>query len=908
MMSPLLALAEQIPNEEAIALSPTLGWLMLLCASIFALLLILHRETWRRLWLRAEDPRALGLFRIVFGLMCLGNITNLWPLSTYLFTDEGLFFTDVARRVFANQQFMGFGDGFGDDVPYGFFGLAGLIEFFKGPKFSLLYFWDSPLAYNLHFAAFEVACLCLIFGFKTRYTKWIAWFLFHSTILRNNIFWEGTENVYRCFLFYLCVSRCGRAYSVDNWLRCRRLRRQGLLSERDGPGGGAGLAPCEAHPRGLEAIYRRIPSWPRVLMMLQLGALYCYTGVVKNGPVWHRGDAFYYALNLDHFYRFEPQQLSAVFGTNVFRLMTWVTHYWEACFPLVIVGVLIRFHRREQIPRLEGWMLWAARVGWVALGLGCGAVAYVALPVHVQKGWTLAQMQRVFAGCWLGGMAVIGGLWVWLRYAPPCVTIRGRAFTLDTDWFCRWFLGRRVWLTLGLIFHTHLILLMNIGWFTPATMSTYIALLHGEEVALILANIGRRLARVGVPMPEWVRRGERPIPCEDPRLPHLHRDAAVMPRWVMATGLGVAIVGVAIVAYFPTLEDGALKSALDVMTPWRRTGYVLVGLLAIGGYLAARDGGRAQLSKIDPFNGRPRVPWAYRPLGRFLVSALVSYHIMGVGIWLLPDKDCISTWSRKARGPFKWWLSMTQTTQGWKMFAPNPPRSNLFMRVLVTDQDDQVLDLNTDVYHPANKPIPWIWYTRQRKINRRIVGAEGGKGSWYQKWHARYICREWARTHDGVPPKKVDLVKIWYSIPKPEWVKEHGAYDPEKRYEKHNRQKYVYTATCATDINAQLPDHIRARYGLPPLSEITVKVPVKEDGEETGEELAQAVSFKPWEKHRKRDWENKMKARRERGYNPWWSLFGGVSVLVFLGAAWFRWRELDLENEEHARRASEGDA
>ncbi|MCA9717033.1 MAG: hypothetical protein KC468_20335, partial [Myxococcales bacterium] len=218
------------------------------------------------------------------------------------------------------------------------------------------------------------------------------------------------------------------------------------------------------------------------------------------------------------------------------------------------------------------------------------------------------------------------------------------------------------------------------------------------------------------------------------------------------------------------------------------------------------------------------------------------------------------------------------------MFAPNPPRSNLFMRVLVTDQDDEVIDLNTDVYHPANKPIPWIWYTRQRKINRRIVGAEGGKGSWYQKWHARYICREWARTHGGVPPKQVDLVKIWYSIPTPEWVKEHGPYVPHERYQELHRQKFVYTADCATDINAQLPNHIRARYGLP---------------------AAPEDEFKPWFKDRKRAWEDKMKKRRARGYNPYRTLFGGFSVLVFLGAAWWRWRELDVENEARARRRQE---
>ena len=109
----------------------------------------------------------------------------------------------------------------------------------------------------------------------------------NSLLHRNTLFWEGTDTVFRVFMAYLVLSRCGHAYSVDNWLRCRRLRKAGTLSGPDGP----------------EPVYRRIPVWPRRLMMLQLAALYLVTGALKSGGVWQRGDAIYYALNLDHFHR-----------------------------------------------------------------------------------------------------------------------------------------------------------------------------------------------------------------------------------------------------------------------------------------------------------------------------------------------------------------------------------------------------------------------------------------------------------------------------------------------------------------------------------------------------------------------------------------------------------------------------
>jgi hypothetical protein len=99
MMAPAAAAppTTPIPNLEALALAPTVGWLMLLAFALVVAIFIVHRETWRRLFLRAEDPRSVAAFRIAFGLMTMANINGLWELFHYLFTDEGLFFADVAQ-------------------------------------------------------------------------------------------------------------------------------------------------------------------------------------------------------------------------------------------------------------------------------------------------------------------------------------------------------------------------------------------------------------------------------------------------------------------------------------------------------------------------------------------------------------------------------------------------------------------------------------------------------------------------------------------------------------------------------------------------------------------------------------------------------------------------------------------
>ena len=225
-----------------------------------------------------------------------------------------------------------------------------------------------------------------------------------------------------------------------------------------------------------------------------------------------------------------------------------------------------------------------------------------------------------------------------------------------------------------------------------------------------------------------------------------------------------------------------------------------------------------------------------------MVGGMLVFHLFAVAVWLSPDKDSLGQWRNEARKSVSHYLNTTTTAQGWGMFAPNPPRSNSFMKVVVTDAHGEVWDLRTDVYAEEQKPIPWIWNTRQRKMNRRIIGSEGGPKH-YKTWYARYQCRQWAREHGGEMPRSVELIKISYAIPTPEEAHEHGYYIAEQRLAAKGKQTRVHRANCAVEPMGQLPNWIRERDGLSLLPE-------------TGKD-----AYKPWHKHKRKAWD---KAQAEK--------------------------------------------
>ncbi len=772
------------------------GWLSLVVVVLVFLWAWTRTKSIRRSVLALEDPRVFAVMRIGFALMTIQVFWNMHPYWRMMWSDEGIFSIAEGRQRYGRTALAGW------SPTEGFFDAWAILRFFTS-KYSAFFFWASPEFVAGYLYATFAVLLLFAAGVLSRITG-VLGYLMMSSIYNHNALWlEGTDTVYRVFWILLLCCKTGHAWSFDNWWRCRRLRKKGLLDDGSPPA--ADLPPGKVR----QPIYRLAPSWPRYLMMLQLVGIYTTTGMVKTGSVWARGDALYYALNMDHFYRFLgfTQWVSSLFATTLFRVMTWVTHWWEMCFSIVGLGMILKFgldhkdqawYRDQQQQKVR---LWLGRACLLGLFI---TVYYLNIKLYpycidVNKATDAEVALRVATGLFRINLAygILVGLTVlWyivgpfpLKLVKPGKRLFGRiplpAWTLSREWMRKWLLGRRVWLTLGLMFHGFLFIFMNIGMFPLIMMMTYAAWFSGDEVNRALrwcVQKARLIPRLGARIP--ARLDRLFVPAQAPETVPIR--GRQIPDWLVLV-LGLGALGLVYLRIEKTQD-------LDDFV------YLWFGACLLTAVCFRLWWLRRRMPTPEQIGGGPAL--AYGTFGRTVALLLVLWHGGAIVSVLFPGYPVFNTFRGKMRSFFSWWVSSTATTQSWRMFAPNPPRANSFMKTVVVEQDGTRWDLQNNSL--KNRPNPWIWNDRMRKMQRRMMG----KGKWYLKHWAAFQCREWM-LRTGSMPARIEVDKIWYRIPTPEQVTSMGYYNP---YTRPTRKKHVQTNRCKEE---DLPLRFKQRRGLP---------------------------------------------------------------------------------------------
>lgn len=200
---------------------------------------------------------------------------------------------------------------------------------------------------------------------------------------------------------------------------------------------------------------------------------------------------------------------------------------------------------------------------------------------------------------------------------------------------------------------------------------------------------------------------------------------------------------------------------------------------------------------------------AYGAVGTVLVSLFVLYHVVVLLQHTTPSGGLAARFSKSLGDALQagGYMRATSNVQSWSMFAPNPHRSNMFLQVFVELKDGTVIDLEHDMY--GRRIYPYLFYDRMGKINRRLIEQER-----YQRHYAAWVCRDWALNHNGEVPDRVKYVKMWTKVPHPAKVIPDMGFDPMQL---KLTKEHLASVECSTTQHAQLPDEIRARYGLPPL-------------------------------------------------------------------------------------------
>ncbi len=472
LLGSLLAFAKTPPiHVEPADMEHATSMLWLLVALVVAYFVV-RPEQWKRAFIEEVDPRPAALVRILFGASVLWAFVTLTPWAELLFTDQGMYLPEMARKRYSPVLAKAW------DPDHGFEDWWALVRV-SGSNWSILHLRSDPAFVYTIYGMLFVSASCMVVGFRTRFATVLTWFLANSLYNYTPIFYTGADTVVRTMLFAGLFMRWGEAYSVDAWLR----RRREIL-------GGAEKLPG----------YRKIPVWPQRLMMMQLAVIYCATGLLKSGSTWANGTAIYYAMHLDHFYRFPGMTSVAEFlqAIGLLPITTIVVHWWEMLFPLALVGLgLRRWSREREAGTWPPEPIWRRALSWLIM-LG---VLLVLAELAGMATWYHYDVKHVPEWLHMSKDSARQLAFVLVLSVPTGLVLVGAALwrwqTRLVDALLPWVGGKRVWLGIGAGMHVGIGITMNVGVFVPVMIGVYPAWLRGVEVDTAWKFLASRAAAPG---------------------------------------------------------------------------------------------------------------------------------------------------------------------------------------------------------------------------------------------------------------------------------------------------------------------------------------------------------------------------------------------------------------------------
>lgn len=215
------------------------------------------RRTLKRItgtWLSA-DPRALGIFRIAFGLLAIADVLRRIPYTQLFYSAQGVI---PSHWVLYTQG--------------------------ARPQFSLMFAFNRPGEIYAFFGLTLVSLILFTIGWRTRLFHVISAVLMWSIHSRISIIENGGDVVMNLWWLWTLALPLGRRLSVDALLADLRAR----------PDAHAGALNARATPS-------RDPVWSLSVLaiLLQLSVIYFFNTVHKDGTTWKNGTALAWVFEQD---------------------------------------------------------------------------------------------------------------------------------------------------------------------------------------------------------------------------------------------------------------------------------------------------------------------------------------------------------------------------------------------------------------------------------------------------------------------------------------------------------------------------------------------------------------------------------------------------------------------------------
>ena len=239
----------------------------------------------------AVDTRALGLYRIVFGLLCLSDIVRRFVFIDIFYTGNSIIQTPVSSSIYKN--------------------------------FSLLNSFTLSWEVHLFFIVGMIFSIMLIIGYRTKLSQIMCAIIIISIHNRATMLENAGDFYMNCMLVWSTFLPLGISFSIDSLRKSLIHGKEQSVEELNNRRVGIN----EPQTLYLLAFF---------CMIYQLATIYFFTGLDKTGYDWIEGSAVYKMFQLDTFLTPVGYYLRDYISFPVSKFFTYSTLGIEYIAPVIL--------------------------------------------------------------------------------------------------------------------------------------------------------------------------------------------------------------------------------------------------------------------------------------------------------------------------------------------------------------------------------------------------------------------------------------------------------------------------------------------------------------------------------------------------------------------------------------------